>query len=191
MKSFLIIAITAILVFAVALGAGADVVFTSYSDTSDSYDTWNNTSPNTELVESFTTGGDSGSWTINLIKLNAYGGGIMGGGSSAATISIYDDNSGEVGALIHSWNVNINSSMGNDFSFTVSGVALDASTDYWFGVEATSSNAVGWRRTESYGTQGATGHVFQIEGTPVPEPGSLVALCGGIIAAAGVIRRRL
>ena len=184
------------LLLAVSATAGAiTVAFSSYGDATpepdDVYDAWNNTSPNTEIIEPFTTN-SAQEWDLSGIKLNAYGGGIMGGGSSPATVTLYEDIAAAAGPSIGFWNIDIDSSMGEDFSFAVSGVTLSGDTDYWFGLEATGSNAVGWRQTQSLGTPGATGHVFELSGdaTVVPEPVTMAGLVLGIGSLAGYVRRR-
>jgi len=172
----------------------ADTIYSNYGDLSDDYDVWNNTSPSTEIVEPFTTEANVlGQWDVEQIVINGYGGGIMGGGSSPATVRLYLDEAGSPGSLVSGgeWEVNIDSSMGDDFSFSVSGSTLDASADYWFGLEATGNNAVGWRRTGSYGTPGLAGHVFALNGVAVPEPATLALMgLGGVLTFLGRRRRR-
>ncbi len=174
---------------------GITVAFSSYGDATsepdDVYDAWNNTSPPPEILEPFTTNAAL-EWDLSEIKLNAYGGGIMGGGSSPATVTLYEDIAGAAGSSIGFWNINIDSSMGEDFSFAVSGVTLSGDAEYWFGLEATGNNAVGWRRTQSCGTAGETGHVFELSGdaSVIPEPVTLAGLVLGIGCLTRYVRRR-
>lgn len=163
-------------------------VFSNYDEISsspNSYNAWNNTSPQPEVTHLFTTNSNSlGQWELTMITLNAYGGGILGGGSSPATISIYEN-----GIALASWNVNINTSKGSDFSFAVSDVILNAGSDYSFGLEATANNAVGWRQTLD-----GNSHVFAIFGSEVgtavvPAPGAI--LLGSIgVSLVGWFKRR-
>ena len=182
------------LVLAVTGTAGATTVaFSSYGDATpepnEVYTAWNKTSPVPEILEPVTTN-DALEWALSEIKLNAYGGGILGGGSSPATVSLYQDSAGTV--EIASWDININTAMGEDFSFAVSGVTLSGNTNYWFGLEATGSNAVGWRRTQSWGTAGETGYVFEISGdaTVIPEPLTMAGMLLGVGCLARYVRKR-
>ena len=187
-----LIGLSCALLFLFTAPAQASLVFSNYSDITtapdDDYSAWNSTSTPNPIVEPFTTN-SGGPWSLSGIRLNAYGGGFLGGGSSPANIGIFQDNGGSVGTLVSDWGVVINTAMDEDFSFLVSGVTLGANTAYWFGVTATGSNAVGWRQTESYGTPDVSGHVFEIQGDPVPVPGAVWLLGSGIIGLAGFKRK--
>jgi len=194
MRYLTAVAALALVLAVTGLAGATTVAFSSYDDASGDYNAWNNTSPSTEILEPFTTT-NALEWSLSGVKLNAYGGGIFGGGSSPAAIALYEDQGGAAGTAISSWNVNIDSGVGEDFSFGVSGVTLSGNTDYWFGLEATGSNAVGWEQTLSYGTPGETGHVFSIEGEPaggqpIPEPLTMAGLVLGIGSLARYFRRR-
>ena len=181
------------------------IMFSNYDDISSPavYNAWNNTSPQTEIIEPFTTANSLFSeWLLDSIKMNAYGGGIFGGGSSPAKVSLYADNTGSIGDLIASWDISINTSVGSDFTFDVSSYSagLTAGTAYWFGLEATGSNAVGWRQTASFGEPGIAGHVFEIIGTQsgqpvshdiIPEPMTMLLFGGSVLGGLFIRRRRM
>ncbi len=186
--------VTFMLIFLIlVVPAQADVVFSNYADSSSTSDSWNDTADPVEVVENFTTSESSlGQWEISSIKFSAYGGGILGG-TGPANVNFYSDNSGSAGSLLLSLqNVDFSGSApGEDNSFTVENLTLDADSVYWVGIEALggSSNAVGWRRTNANSTgpngtgyqQDGNGHVFEIQGTEVPEPATIAVLgLGGL-----------
>jgi len=154
------------LMAAVPAMAEGDIVFSNYNkatlEPDDDYDFWNSTSPSPEVIEGFITN-PGGQWEIMGIKLNAYAGIFMGGGTCPATVRIYTDAAGTSTVSGAEWPIVIQGcSMGDDFSFAVSGVTLDADTTYWFGLEAggDASTGIGWRKT----TDGS--HVFELTGNP-------------------------
>lgn len=175
MKNLIAIFAVIVLVLAGSNSVQAATVFSNYWDITpepdDVYDAWNSTSPYPEIVEQFATKSVEGTWSTEIVVMNVYGGGIFGGGSSPATITIYADNGGGPGSALPgaTWNVDINTSMGDDFSFPIS-ITLAANTDYWLGVRATGTNAIGWRQTLG---NDAAGHVFEINGIAVPEPATI------------------
>lgn len=152
------------LMMAVPVAAVDDVVFSNYSEASGDYDVWNDTSPSTEMIEEFTTNPD-GQWDITGIRLSVYAG-IFGGGIADVTISIYADAAGT--SVVKAWDTIFEDlEPGDDFSLDVSGagVTLDASTIYWLGLRSR-DGTIGWERT----TGDSYSHVFELTGSPAPEP---------------------
>ena len=194
------------LLLAVTGTAGAATVFFSnYALSSDNSDSWNDTANPVEVVEDFTTDtNDPGQWQVSSLTISAYGGGLLGGGSSPVNINMYENNSGVWGDQIFALtNVTVDgSACGDDNTYAVSGLVLDADTSYWLGIEALggSSEVAGWRRTTDsiFGSDPMTGgsgytwdgggHVFKIEGVAVPEPATVALLALG--GAFALIRRR-
>jgi len=174
-------------------------VFSNYADSSSDCDVWNDTANPVEVVDDFTAYANTlGQWEITSITFSAYGGGIMGG-EGPANINFYADDSGSVGSLLATLATVAltGSAPGEDNTFSIGYLKLDADTSYWVGIEALggSSSAVGWRRTTANSTgptgtgyqQGGNGHIFKLEGTEVPEP-AMVCLFG--LGGLGLLRRR-
>lgn len=194
MEKLLTICAICIAFFVCSSNTSATLVFSNYVDSSSNCDAWNDTANPVEVVENFTTYGNTlGQWEISSITFSAYGGGIMGG-EGPANINFYADDSGSVGSLLATRaNVAlIGSFPGEDNTFSIGNLKLDADTIYWVGIEALggASNAVGWRRTFANSTgpngsgyrQGGNGHVFRLEGAEIPEPATLCLLgLGGLL----------
>ena len=175
--------------------ANAEMVYSSYYDiTQDpdpTYDAWNYTSPDPEMVEPFTSAPNAlGEWDLTQVALCAYAGGIMGGVPSPVTVTIYFAEPVGPDTIVDGaqWVVSIGGYPGDDFTFPVSGVSLDAGVNYWFGVAPNEPFAGGWLRVYPIAPTGVTGHVFRLAGTEVPEPGTVALLVLGGIGL--LIRRR-
>lgn len=155
----------------------------------------------------FTAGGGGG--TVSQIDL-AIG---LVVGSGTGTVSLYTVSGGVPGSLLGSWAYTAHQSFGNCCaieSITVSGgPTLVGGTDYFLVLTADGSTWNAWNLND----QGATGldlfsrdngnswnsngiqslGAFRILSgdAGVPEPGTLVMLGSGVLAAAGAFRRKL
>jgi hypothetical protein len=180
----------AVLMLVVACGsAEAVTVFSNF----DQYvnNSGSGFGPTTEYAEDFVAADHPfGVWDVTEIKIMSAD--SMLGTTSQANINIYEDGSGDVGALIHQLS---NVTIVNDYvenTFTTSGLQLNAGTTYWLGLEAVAS-WVSWLRTKTNdpthpdydggrptlmdsGIYDGNGHIFALEGTPIPEPTTMALL---------------
>ncbi|MCK4623769.1 MAG: PEP-CTERM sorting domain-containing protein [Phycisphaerae bacterium] len=167
--------------------ADADMVFSNYDEASGYWDAWNDSWSPPERVEPFTTAGNAlGQWELTQITLSADSN-VAGGPSQPVTISIYADDSGSAGTAVASWDLNMPDTNYGDWSFSATAVTLDALEAYWLGVEPTHSDGslVGWQWTTN-----AASHVFEIAGDPIPEPVTMILLCGGAVPVLLSYRRK-
>jgi hypothetical protein len=184
MKKLLFFCSFVVLVVLISNTASANIIYTNYQSAQSSY---NGIGYGHETIEPFTTKDLWCNWLLDDVKLSAYTQNDPGNGTNA-TISIYNDDNGSAGLAIASWDVGIDTSLGESFLIDASGVSLAPDRDYWFGVESTDwNNFIYWQAT--YGSN----HVFEITGEPVPEPASIMllgSLATGLLGVASLKRKK-
>lgn len=131
-------------------------------------------------------------------------------GDGGGTVSLYTVSNDLPGTLLGSWDFVAHQNVGNCCAFETitvdGGPMLTQGTDYFMVLNADNitwdswnQNTVGATGLDLYSTDNGntwksngiqTLGTFAIEGTAVPEPGTLVMLGSGIVAAAAGIRRK-
>lgn len=129
-------------------------------------------------------------------------------GVSGATVRLYGNSSNMLGGLIRSWSINVEGQFGNNNPaiqiLDGSGISLTQGTSYWLyagasgnaqhiwntndqsvmGLGIANHDGIGWQlATEAMGA-------FDIQGRPVPEPGTWLACSAGVVAFARLGKRR-
>jgi hypothetical protein len=156
--------------------------------------------------QNFETGEASSGYILNSVTLQ------MGGYAPIASnfsVSIYSDNSGQVGVSVGLLSGNSDPETAGQYIYAASGIVLNSTTTYWIVAvcDSSSSNPLfppggyiwpstmssnyvsedGWKIDNSGNPEFPTILQFALNATPVPEP-STVAIVGlGLIA---VLRRR-
>ncbi len=131
-------------------------------------------------------------------------------GTNGATVSLWTNNNGVPGTQMGSWDISnlpqFGSCCGYNAITGINGVSVTQGQSYFL-VGSTPNDtwdAWNWNSINDIGqvdytqdgvnwtqVQGATLYTFQILSTGVPEPGTFVMLGSGVLAIAGVFRRRL
>jgi hypothetical protein len=146
--------------------------------------------------------------TASVTELDLAIGRVVGDGGGTA--ALYTVNNGVPGTLLGSWDFIAHQNVGNCCLFETininGGPTLTQGVDYFMVLTADNStwdswnqNTVGATGVDLYSTDnGNSWHsngvttlgTFRLEGTTVPEPGTLVMLGSGIVAAAAGLRRK-
>lgn len=195
----------------ISIPAAADTIYNNFN-TGETYDCcagWNASGP----------GGPNGQVT-NAQEFTAYGSAfvtridlavslLQGNGDGTAALYTVDGN-GLPGTLLGSWGFTAHQNFGDCCAVETinvnSGPLLTQGTDYFMVLSAPDANVDVWNdnttnarglilvsRDNGNTWEGGGGNLlsaFSIDGTGVPEPGTLVMLGSGIVAAAASLRRK-
>jgi hypothetical protein len=199
------------LVCVISIPAAADTIYNNF-DTGNSYDCcngWTVSGPGSPPGQFISANEFTAGATAFVSQIDIAIGKVVGDGGGTA--SLYTVGSGGVpGTLLGSWDFVAHQTFGDCCAFeTISisgGPMLTQSTDYFMVLSADNTSWDAWNQN----TTGATGNVlystdngnswnsngvatlgtFRIEGTAVPEPGTLVMLGSGVLAAGAGLRRK-
>ena len=195
----------------ISIPATADTIYNNFNtgDTYDGFAGWDASGPDgpngqVTNAQEFTAGKSAFVSQIDLGVSVLEG----DGGGTAALYTV--GGNGSPGTLLGSWGFTAHQNFGDCCAVeTISingGPLLKQGTDYFMVLSAPGANVDVWNDN----TTGAHGHVlvsrdngntwddqgvallsaFRVEGTAVPEPGTLVMMGSGVLAAAAGLRRR-
>ncbi len=188
----------------------ADVIFSNlgpggtYNNLSGAWSIANVSSPNTVVITMGPAFSVSGTYKLDSIYLALLYNSNTGGANGQVTLSLYTDASGMPGTAVESWVLSSVPDFGSPNGTLVtlpSGGFVLSNATYWV-IGSASSGVWDLWMVNLDGTDGpvyrngvvyphATMPAFQVNGTPVPEPGTLLLLASSMIALAGGVRRKL
>jgi len=211
------ILLAVLMAFALSVAAFADsVLYTQpFDQLGNGYSSQNDTNGLgvfAQVYDNFTLGSDS---SINEVQFTGlYFNPPQQGPISAWNVQFFADNAGQPGMLLATKNIN---GTGNEtflanygdypvYTYDLPGLGFAAAgnTTYWLSVYPDLGFPPQWGWTSGTGGDGisyqdfggvrgplSVDMAFTLIGTSVPEPGTLVMLCTGMLGLAGAIRRRL
>ncbi len=151
-----------------------------------------------------------GLYTINEVKFT---GGYFNGDPGTITgwtVNVYFDSAGQPGSLQHTAHIDGNggeSLLGdNIYTYDITGLSFQelSGIPYWLSVvpdlkfppqwgwaTGTGGDGIAYQDFFNNRSQLGADQAFELDGTAVPEPGTLVMLGTGVLGLAGAIRRKL
>jgi len=190
--------------------ARADIYATNLATTTDSVYTLNSAA---WMGTQFTTDASASTFTLNSVTIHIYDSIAPG---SPFSLQVFSDSAGTPGILLGALSGNSAPGTLGDYTYTASGVSLNASTSYWLVAEVTgastyrlgatsdptvtggwsiapqvdvsSNSGVDWTTAGFVGTR----QEYAVDATadPVPEPSTYAMLGLGVSAMLGAMRLR-